>query len=312
MPYKDPARAKARRRNRDHIRRASVSDITADEELAMRQRARKCPLCSTWMTGKPNLPNSKHLDHILPLNQLGTHTHGNVRIICAACNLRRPKDGSDYIGPLTLWAQGPGVPVARKTPATCRSGRHLYAGNVVAGPNGKKRCRPCREAADARKLNPRRRCQCGTLFAARGNQFMCPDCIMAAAHRAAELHASGLNWKQVAAQVGYTTDEGARFAAKRIGYMPPPREPVEKIRQRTCKSCDKPFPQERYSQQPRCAECADALAWRAVDLYYGDRHTMRRVANELGFSSITSASNLIKSVLRVELPRGRCTSALAA
>lgn len=69
-------------------------------------------MCGVYMTNKPNRPNSKHLDHIVPLNQGGTHTHGNVRIICADCNLRRPKDGSDYTGQITLWAQG-AIPVSR-------------------------------------------------------------------------------------------------------------------------------------------------------------------------------------------------------
>src|SRR5579875_1038847 len=125
MPYKDPAMARARRRNREHIRRVAVSDITAAEELAMRQRARKCPLCGVWMTAIPNLPSSKELDHILPICQGGTHTHGNVRIICRTCNLRRPKDGSDYTGPLTLWAEDPAAVARadrRRNQATCRKG----------------------------------------------------------------------------------------------------------------------------------------------------------------------------------------------
>ena len=47
----------------------------------------------------PFLPNSRHLDHIIPLNPKasGTHTTDNVRFICLKCNLKRPKDGSDII-----------------------------------------------------------------------------------------------------------------------------------------------------------------------------------------------------------------------
>ena len=116
MPYQDPALERARRRNREHLKRVTVSDITHAQELAMRKRARKCPLCDVRMTSKPHLPNSKELDHILPVNQGGTHTHGNVRIICAKCNRNRPRDGSDYLGTLTLWAAD-AAPVAR-------SGRH--------------------------------------------------------------------------------------------------------------------------------------------------------------------------------------------
>lgn len=114
--------SKARRRarvawkanNRKNIRRTKTdSDITPRQEAEMRLKVRKCPMpgCGVWMTGKPGLPNSKELDHILPINQGGTHTHGNVRIICRDCNRKRPRDGSDYLGPLTLWASLPGMSV---------------------------------------------------------------------------------------------------------------------------------------------------------------------------------------------------------
>ncbi|WP_176737962.1 HNH endonuclease [Micromonospora inyonensis] len=67
-------------------------------------KARRCPLCAVRMTDQPYLPASKELDHIVPLGVGGTHTIGNVRIICRACNLKRPKDGGDYAGPVTLFA----------------------------------------------------------------------------------------------------------------------------------------------------------------------------------------------------------------
>lgn len=203
------AKGRHKRRIRDGIVAATASDVTPGQEAEMRRRVRRCPMtgCGVWMTSKPGLPNSKHLDHILPINQGGTHTHGNVRIICATCNVRRPKDGSDYIGPLTLWAEDP-APVARG--GTCRAGLH---------PRTTGRCKPCREAYEAKRYQPKQiRCQCGALFSGRGNQFMCGDCIDAAARNAARLHASGLTWSQVAAKVGYSTAEGARYAAKRIGY----------------------------------------------------------------------------------------------
>lgn len=110
----------------------------------MRKRARKCPLCGIYMTSKHNKPNSKHLDHILPISQGGTHTHGNVRIICADCNLKRPKDGSDYTGPLTLWAQGP-APVSRPNrnanTETCRNGLHPWIPANIEPHGKRKQCR---------------------------------------------------------------------------------------------------------------------------------------------------------------------------
>lgn len=230
------ARAKARRRNRDHIARSAASDITVEQELAMRRKARKCPMCGTSLTGKPGLPNSKHLDHIIPVASGGTHTHGNVRIICSRCNLRRPKDGSDYTGPVTLWAVLPGTvarPHGGANKATCRKGLHPWTPeNIEVRPDGGKRCRPCRKETDrqrnqrrrgrdrGRKPAPRKTCTCGAPFAAPGRTAMCPDCTDKAARRAADLHASGMTWRQVAAEVGYHSYEGARFAAKRIGYAP--------------------------------------------------------------------------------------------
>lgn len=107
-------RAKARARAKTHHRRTvnRYTDITPEIEQAMRRKAKRCPMpgCGARLTDAPYLPNSKELDHIIPLNPTvgGTHTVGNARIICRACNLARPKDGRDYTGPVTLWAQMPG------------------------------------------------------------------------------------------------------------------------------------------------------------------------------------------------------------
>jgi hypothetical protein len=230
MPAQDPAIERARRRNREHLKRVTVSDITHGQELVMRKRARKCPLCDVRMTDKPHLPNSKELDHILPVNQGGTHTHGNVRIICRKCNQGRPKDGSDYAGMLTLWAQGP-APVSRpdgRRPVAggmCRKGLHPWIPSnlKVIASRGRETCAACYEARQQRRLKPPRRCKCGALFQASGNQFMCPACIEATARKAAELHSQGgLTWDQVAAEVGYRSDWGAAYAARRIGYIPGP------------------------------------------------------------------------------------------
>lgn len=63
----------------------------------MRVAAKRCPLCQVRMVDQPYLPTSKELDHIVPLNVGGAHSIFNVRIICRACNVRRPKDGSDIV-----------------------------------------------------------------------------------------------------------------------------------------------------------------------------------------------------------------------
>lgn len=84
-----------------------TGDVTPRFVVALRTATKRCPLCGIELVEIPFLSASKELDHMIPLNPSsgGTHTVGNVRIICRACNIRRPKDGSDYVGLVTLWAQ---------------------------------------------------------------------------------------------------------------------------------------------------------------------------------------------------------------
>lgn len=104
---KDPERERARLRIKTHRRKdwSRLTDITPEYEMALRAKAKRCPLCEVKLTDEPYLPNSKELDHIVPRNVGGTHTIGNVRMICRHCNITRPWDGSDYTGPVTLWAE---------------------------------------------------------------------------------------------------------------------------------------------------------------------------------------------------------------
>lgn len=320
MPAMDPALDRARRRNRAHMKRTAVSDITHGQELAMRARARKCPLCDVRMTDKPHLPNSKELDHILPVNQGGTHTHGNVRIICRKCNQSRPKDGSDYTGMLTLWAQGPapvsrthGMRVIAANRKTCRKGLHPWIpANITIRGDGKKRCAACKRESEEQRgvYRTLQQCKCGAMYPARGNQFTCPACIDVAARKAAELHASGLSWAEVAREIGYGSHngEGARYAAKRIGYSPPPGLAAAKARARAkprlarqCPDCGTPKP--KHAQ--RCDACLTGKAWRAVEMRFEQGHTLRHIADQLGYDSITSVTNLLKTVVTIESRMGR-------
>lgn len=313
----------ARIRNREHVRRSAVSDITPEQELAMRRRARKCPMpgCGVNLSNKPGQPNSKHLDHIIPLNPIagGTHTHGNVRIICASCNLKRPKDGSDYSGPVTLWAQGEarvGRPDGRATggaanKATCRKGLHPWTPENIAVVKGGKRqpvrkvCRECRKANERRNRGSGRLCECGEPLASGGHTAMCPGCTEAAARKAAELHAAGgLNWKQVAALVGYGSGEGARFAAKRIGYVPADLPKSVKPAKRC--QCGAPVPTgNRGMNHSRCDGCIESAARRAVHLRTVEGWTLKMIADELGCTSITTVTNLMKTVMPIESHMGR-------
>ncbi len=83
--------------HKNHRRRSAYSDtdLTPELEQELRRKARKCPCCGVFMVSRPYTPRSKELDHVLSLHAGGTHTLGNVRVICRKCNQSRPKDARD-------------------------------------------------------------------------------------------------------------------------------------------------------------------------------------------------------------------------
>lgn len=199
-------RARAGVRAHGHARRAGVSDITPEQEMAMRAAARNCPLCGVRMTDVPYLPNSKHLDHIVPINQGGTHTLGNVRILCCRCNVRRPADGSDYTGPLTLWAQIPATsrPVRRsgnRNKETCRSGLHPWTPENIVELYGQRSCGPCIELHRP-----------GYLAKAGTNRSMIKgaEARMETARQIRAMQAGGMSLREIARQLGYRDSKPVR------------------------------------------------------------------------------------------------------
>lgn len=185
----DSCRAMRRRShyvNKNHRRRSEGrlwGDVTNAYEANLRSRARSCPLCRCRLTDRPTLPNSKELDHILPIVAGGTHTIGNVRIICRACNVRRPHDGSDYQGTLTLWAEDPDI------------ARGFWLARHAPKPSSvcKSRQRP--------------RCACGEAL----RDGRCPRCR---ARRAAEMRAAGDGWQTIADSLGYANTSGPYLAVQ--------------------------------------------------------------------------------------------------
>jgi hypothetical protein len=178
-----------KRGNRRTITRES--DITPQQEAGMRRRARKCRMCGAWLTSKPGQPNSKHLDHIVPVNVGGTHTHGNVRIICRLCNLKRPKDGSDYTGPITLWATAPGVVLVAKPPPLPPKPR------IVAA--------HCACSADIH------------VKAHGGAASRCHDCLVQLGQDAALLRAAGMKWREIGTVLDYASLGSLHGLASRYG-----------------------------------------------------------------------------------------------
>ena len=100
----------AHHRQQRHRRRAAryITDLRAADLKAMLAARTYCPLCRRRMVDAHHHPRAKHIDHIIPIAAGGTHTRGNIRVICRSCNLTRPIDGSDVVGQVTLWAQLPG------------------------------------------------------------------------------------------------------------------------------------------------------------------------------------------------------------
>jgi len=97
--YRKTDQRKATITNYKHKIRAIIkeTDIDAKWLYNLKSNSDKCSLCNVELITGGNYPNTKHIDHIIPLNIGGTHTKDNVRIICRDCNLSRPKDGSDLI-----------------------------------------------------------------------------------------------------------------------------------------------------------------------------------------------------------------------
>lgn len=89
----DLALARAWGRFGVHLRRTgqATSDLTPEVDLTMRAAAGLCPLCDQRLCDQPHRPNSKEIDHIVPVCEGGEHSQRNCRIICRTCNNLRRK-----------------------------------------------------------------------------------------------------------------------------------------------------------------------------------------------------------------------------
>lgn len=200
----DPERRKARQRARTHHRKAvgRYGDVTPEFERQLRGKARLCPLCGTRMLDAPYLPESKELDHMVPLGIGGTHTIGNVRIICRACNIARPKDGSDYVGPITLWAMEPGfMPRAPRRRGPQRT-------NCACGAEKRRgRCLTC-QPLQVRARKPK--------AAYRPARDLTPTERHERALRAARMREQGESWWSIADALGFGRESSAFLAVQRV------------------------------------------------------------------------------------------------
>lgn len=95
--WRESENGKIYMRNNWNLRRNLIkeSDITIDWLKDFVKNSSFCELCKCELKNYKGHPESRQLDHIIPVNIGGTHTKDNVRYLCRTCNLRRPKNGSD-------------------------------------------------------------------------------------------------------------------------------------------------------------------------------------------------------------------------
>lgn len=174
---KDSPAYRAANAERMRRRRAqtSTTDITR-ADLAHLYSAKRCPLCDTAFDPNPTDPHGQHLDHILPISQGGAHLLANVRVICATCNVRRPRHGTDDVQ-VALWA---GNPTVIETLALATRDRRAAREHP-------------RKAAALRR------------YAARARQA-----------EALTLRAMGCRWRDIADHLGYANTSGPYLAAKTL------------------------------------------------------------------------------------------------
>jgi len=91
-PRRILTRSISRAKRRSRIK-SFDTDITAEFLTNLWEETHTCEVCGKELIDKKDA----HLDHIIPLNIGGEHMSYNVRYICAECNMKRPKDGSDLI-----------------------------------------------------------------------------------------------------------------------------------------------------------------------------------------------------------------------
>lgn len=74
------------------------TDITIKWLRSLWYKTDICVCCNVLMDEKfCRRPESKSIDHIMPLNINGFHVMNNIRIICLKCNISRPWDGRDIL-----------------------------------------------------------------------------------------------------------------------------------------------------------------------------------------------------------------------
>jgi len=80
------------KRNSQGKRRSKCkeTDITTEWLLELKKNTKRCVICGIELTDN-KCDNQYNLDHIVPLCSGGPHVKENVRYICRACNLSRPK-----------------------------------------------------------------------------------------------------------------------------------------------------------------------------------------------------------------------------
>ena len=122
--HSDEIKEKAIMRKRT-IRGTSDGTVTKDAlEKMFEEQDHKCGYCGQEITKQSNKPNTRHLDHIIPISRGGMNTLSNVHWVCPVCNkskgnrLEEEWLKKERMKPTDLWTNHPNPRF--KTP--CRYG----------------------------------------------------------------------------------------------------------------------------------------------------------------------------------------------
>lgn len=86
----NPDKSASKKRNRDARLRAAHGQHTASDVAAQFRRQKgRCYYCDCKMTARRNQPNTRTVDHVVPIARGGSNGPENIVIACAACNFSK-------------------------------------------------------------------------------------------------------------------------------------------------------------------------------------------------------------------------------
>lgn len=146
VSHSDEIKEKAIMRKRT-IRGTSDGTVTKDAlEKMFEEQNHKCGYCGQEITKQSNKPNTRHLDHIIPISRGGTNILSNVHWVCPVCNkskgnrLEEEWLKKERMKPTDIWTNHPdpgfkppchyGDPCHNKAPRGTKLGTQAIKGSM--------------------------------------------------------------------------------------------------------------------------------------------------------------------------------------